>query len=499
MITESMFDAIVVGSGAGGAAAAYELTRAGLRVALLEKGPRLPADGSTLDFRRVVQQGEFLSHEPWEDRRGRPLRPEEHFNVGGKTKWYGAALLRLGAHEFAAEPGFDCAGWPIDQQDMLAHYATAEALLGVREFEPEPDLARLAAQLAAPRADWQALPLPLGLSPAIVEDSLEARHFDGFATARGLKADADNAILARVIGEPNLRLITNAEVQALLASGAHSRAVRGVRLIDGRELRARVVLLAAGALHSPRLLERYVRSHDLAHLPMARHVGRNLKLHLLTAMVSVSATPKTDLIRKTMFFLHERFPHSSVQPLGFDGELIGTLIPRIVPRAIARGIGERAYGFFLQTEDGSSPANRVRDAGGGSSNPVLDYDPGRTPASEREHRALTRAFARSLLRAGLVSFTQRIGLNGTAHACGTLIAGESPESSVVDRDGRVHGLDGLYVVDGSVLPRSSRVNPSLTIFAWSLRVAGQLAARLTTGKVTPAGARCAQRIERMEA
>jgi choline dehydrogenase-like flavoprotein len=49
---------------------------------------------------------------------------------------------------------------------------------------------------------------------------------------------------------------------------------------------------------------------------------------------------------------------------------------------------------------------------------------------------------------------------------------------VVDERGRVHGLDGLYVVDGSVLPRSSRVNPALSIYAWGLRVGHLLAGRL---------------------
>jgi len=47
-------------------------------------------------------------------------------------------------------------------------------------------------------------------------------------------------------------------------------------------------------------------------------------------------------------------------------------------------------------------------------------------------------------------------------------------------------MKSLYVVDGSILPRSSRVNPSLTIYAWALRVASELAARLSTGAVATA-------------
>src|SRR5258708_6759818 len=89
------YDAIVVGSGAGGAAVAYRLVRSGLRVLQLEKGTYLPVDGSTLDVERVVHQREFLAREPWVDGRGATLGPEEHFNVGGKTKWDGAALLRF--------------------------------------------------------------------------------------------------------------------------------------------------------------------------------------------------------------------------------------------------------------------------------------------------------------------------------------------------------------------------------------------------------------------
>ncbi len=250
----------------------------------------------------------------------------------------------------------------------------------------------------------------------------------------------------------------------------------GVRLSDGRTLNAPHVFLAAGALHSPRLLSRYLAASGLgAALPAAGHVGRQLKLHLLTAMVAVSFGVKTDLIRKTAVLFNGRFAHSSVQPLGFDDELIATLIPGFVPRGLRRQIGRRAYGFFLQTEDGSDPRNRVIAGTGGASLPVLDYDESRLPAASREHREFSRAFQRALARAGLVSFTRRLGLNGTAHACGSLGCGRSAADSVVDVAGRVHGMQGLYVVDGSVLPRSSRVNPSLTIYAWGLRVADLVA------------------------
>ena len=99
------YDVIIVGSGAGGAAAAYKLARAGKNVLMLEKGKHLPRDGSTLDTRQVFKDGKFKNREEWSDGKGGHLMPDEHYNVGGKTKWYGAALLRFSAHEFAADPG----------------------------------------------------------------------------------------------------------------------------------------------------------------------------------------------------------------------------------------------------------------------------------------------------------------------------------------------------------------------------------------------------------
>lgn len=128
----------------------------------------------------------------------------------------------------------------------------------------------------------------------------------------------------------------------------------------------------------------------------------------------------------------------------------------------------------MTTEDGSHPDNRVV-AGAGQHPPRLDYDPGRTPLPEAEHRRLLKYLGRQFAATGLAAFPRRLPLEGTAHACGTLMAGADPGSSVVDPAGRVHGLANCYVADGSALPRASRVNPGLTIYAWGLRVANQLA------------------------
>jgi choline dehydrogenase-like flavoprotein len=356
---------------------------------------------------------------------------------------------------------------------MDPYYREAEQLLGVRMFDTEPDLADILSRL---KGQWDVEPIPLSLASRITADRLEASHFDGFASVAGLKGEADGSILSLLRDNPDFTLSVNAEVRSLLGDPGSPATVVGVELADGRQVRAPRVFLAAGALHSPRILGRYLESTGLAQvLPIGAHVGRNVKLHLLTALIALSGRTMSDLLRKTVVITHEQFAHSSVQPLGFDSELIATLVPKVVPESLRRQVGRRAYGFFLQTEDGSDPRNRIINAVNGVDHPVLDYDASRTPNAAREHKSFTRAFQWALARAGLLSFTRRIGLNGTAHACGSLVCGENASNSVVDRNGQVHGMTGLYVVDGSVLPRSSRVNPSLTIYAWGLRVAARVA------------------------
>jgi choline dehydrogenase-like flavoprotein len=472
------YDIIIIGSGAGGSAAAYHLTQTGKRVLLLEKGEALPLDGSTLDVETVVRRGAFLNDEPWLDAAGRLVLPEEHFNLGGKTKWYGAALLRFSPEEFRGDPARRFLPWPIGYADLEPYYDEAERLLGVRTFAVEPGIERLAARLHAADPRWSTQPLPLGLAADILAHPEEARHFDGFASVRGLKSDAQVCLLDRVRQKPNLTILTAKAVRALLPAGSGPRGVAGVECADGTRYYADAVLLAAGALHSPRLLQVYLDSTGLSkQLAASRSVGRHYKSHILTAMLAFSPRRVPDVLGKTLLLTHQAYPHSTVQTLGgsLAGEIVQTQLPAWLPQAAIAPFAQRVVGLFLQTEDGSHPDNRVLSASGSPPRPQLEYDAARCPQALAEHRALVRTLRTQLLRLTHLPVAKAISITGTAHACGTLAAGTDPSRSVVDAEGRVHGMVNLYVVDGSVLPRSSRVNPALTIYAWGLRVASRLA------------------------
>jgi choline dehydrogenase-like flavoprotein len=194
-------------------------------------------------------------------------------------------------------------------------------------------------------------------------------------------------------------------------------------------------------------------------------------------MLAFSHRPVTDILCKTMLLLHDAFPHSSVQTLGGNlaAEILRSQLPELVPTWLATPFASRAYGLFLQTEDGSHRDNRIVAKSSASALPRMDYDPARIPAALIEHSALVRTLQRQLLRCGYVTVSQPIPLQGTAHACGTLVTGNDPANAVADANGRVHGLRNLYVGDGSVLPRSSRANPALTIYAWGLRLGRHVA------------------------
>lgn len=475
-MSEDVYDAIVVGTGAGGAATAYNLVQAGKKVLLLEKGGVLPRDGSTLDVKTVFKDGRYMNQTVWVDNRNNNFIPSEFFNVGGKTKWYGAALLRFSPHEFEADPDFQCLPWPFGYDELAPYYDQAEELLHVHQFENEPELQKLVDHIVAADSGWRSELLPLGLKRAILQDPNEAKHFDGFASSCDYKSDAEVSILQRIEDQPNFRLLTDKAVDGLLHTETDPLEISGVRCADESIFFGKKIILAAGAMTSPRILQDYLEHTGLdAELPSARVVGANFKLHINSALLAFSPFANHDVLRKTAIFYNDKFPHTTVQCLGWlDGEIMATQLPAAVPKFVARAMGKRAVGFFVTTEDGSSPDNRITSCGGYGGRPVMDYELERIKAAYKEHRAAQRAFEARLLSAGLFGVAKYMGMAGTAHAMGSMVTGSDPSTSVVDENGRVHGMQNLFVGDGSVLPRASRVNPALTIYAWGLRLGNHL-------------------------
>ena len=310
----------------------------------------------------------------------------------------------------------------------------------------------------------------------ILNDEQEAKHFDGFASMSGYKSDAEVSVLDKIKENDAFTLSTNKPVTGLLHGEGSPQQIIGVTCSDGSAFFADKIILAAGAMTSPRLLQDYFEQTGLDQtLPSAPVIGAYFKLHINSALLAFSPFVHHDVLRKTAVFYNDAYPHSTVQCLGWmDGELLATELPAAVPKFVARAIGSRAYGFFVTTEDGSSLENRIISCGGHGGLPVMDYDFSRIKPSHDEHHRVVRGFETALLRAGLLGVSKYIGFAGTGHALGSMVTGDDPATSVVDANGKVHGMDNLYVGDGSVLPRSSRVNPALSIFAWGLRLGEHL-------------------------
>ena len=267
----------------------------------------------------------------------------------------------------------------------------------------------------------------MGLKPEIVNDPEEAKHFDGYASVAGYKGEAEQNFIMPIENEPNFTLLLDKEVSGFLHKHETPEVVEGVICADGSYFWGNEVVLACGAMTSPRILEDYFAVTGLDHkLPCAQVVGRNFRMHINSALVVFSRFRDEDVLRKTAIFYNDKYPHSTVQCLGWlDGEILATQLPAATPEFFADMIGRRALGFFVTTEDGSSPENRVLSNRGGR--PVLDYELARIKPSQDEHEACIHDFDRRLLHAGFAGASRWTGLAGTAHAVGSLVTGSDPE------------------------------------------------------------------------
>jgi choline dehydrogenase-like flavoprotein len=522
MPASAHYDVIVIGSGPGGAALGQRLAPSGKKILLIERGDFLPRTQANWDAHAVFVENKYQAKESWYDSAGKIFSPGLHYFVGGNSKVYGAALLRLRERDFQElhhQDGISPA-WPLSYADLEPYYAQAEKLFHVHgqaaedSTEPprsdafpyppvahEPRIAALSEKLSA--QGLHPFHLPLGIllderdgKPTPSSICIRCDAFDGFPCLLNGKADAQVLCVDPTLAAhaENFTLLTNAYVSKL-HTDAGGRTVTGVEveyLGDRQIFSADIVVAACGALSSALLLLRSANdAHPNGLANGSDQVGRNYMRHNQSVLMALMRERNDTVFQKTLalsdyYFGADDYPF----PLGLiqmcaathAAQIKGEVLPGWLewfPDAPFEVMARHSMDFWLSSEDLPRPENRIRYDG---ARVILDVKETNIAA----HQMLRRKFQHAIQHAGAhpvlldrqLYFSQNIPLAGTAHQAGTARFGTDPASSVLDIHCKAHELDNLYVTDASFFPSIGAVNPTLTIIANALRVADHIRDRL---------------------
>jgi choline dehydrogenase-like flavoprotein len=517
------YDIIIIGTGAGGGTLAAKLAPTGKRILILERGDYVPREKDNWSAVAVNQLGKYQAKEVWKDRNGGDLHPHTNYNVGGNTKFYGAALFRLRREDFGEvqHHGGISPAWPISYEDLEPYYTQAEYhyhVHGNRGEDPtdppakcpyphpavshEPRLEQLSEDFA--RQGLKPFHTPLGVqldeSNAQKSKCIRCGTCDGYPCLVYAKADSQVLGVDQALTYSNVTLMTNAYVEHLSTNlSGHEISHVVVRYQGRREtFSSDIVVVACGAINSAALL---LRSHTDRHPNGLANgsdvVGRHYMGHVNSVQMAVSKCPNPTTFQKTLslndFYFSSKdweFPMGHISFVGkLDRDALRAGAPALAPGFALEIMGNHSLDFWLTSEDLPDPNNRVTlDRDG---NIVLDYRPNNLEAHNRLTAKLKQLlnnqracpihgnechqglFARNLY------LGQRIPLAGVAHQNGTIRFGSDPKTSALDVNCKAHELDNLYVVDGSFFPSSAAVNPALTIMANALRVGDHLIERMS--------------------
>ena len=138
-MTGNHYDAVIIGSGPGGGTMAWRLAKTGKRILLLERGDYLPRERENWDTKAVFVDARYQAKETWYDLEGRSFHPGLHYFVGGNSKFYGSALLRLRERDFDEihHPDGISPAWPLKYDVFEPYYQAAEELFHVHGLRGE--------------------------------------------------------------------------------------------------------------------------------------------------------------------------------------------------------------------------------------------------------------------------------------------------------------------------------------------------------------------------
>lgn len=494
-------DVVIVGSGAGGGAAAGVLAGAGLDVIVLEAGDYYDDrdfDGSELGaITRFYMGAPTATHD------------QSVGLIAGSCLGGGTVVNYTTSFRTPDEVRAEWASHGVPAFTSEDYGVSLDAVcerLGVSQEYNDPSTREQKLRDGCLALGWHVDAVPRG-----VRNCAQGREcgYCGLGCRVGAKQSVVKTWLADA-HTAGARLVVRARVQLVLVDGGAARGVDCVTA-DGRRLtvRSRAVIVACGAIHTPALLRRSGLKNP--------NIGKHLRLHPATAVFGLfdEELKPWEGVMQALYSdqfrdLHDGYglkletaanhPHLYVQFCPWRGRAEHLGLMQALPNSVPIGVllrdrdggevrvgrdGEPVVRYELSEFDtghlrtGIGGASQLLEAAGArrifsSHTKWVTYD----PAGGSEHGAAGSRRARFMSDADAAGYAAgQIGL-GSFHIMGSARMGGSASTSACDPTGQTWDVRDLYVMDGSSFPSASGVNPQISIQAIAHMGARALAARL---------------------
>jgi choline dehydrogenase-like flavoprotein len=490
-------DVVVIGTGPTGAMAASALVGRGLDVLVLDAGRDAPggivvrAAGNTL-YRRMA----------WADYESDGLAPGSgpgvewyaSHSLGGLSNYWTAAVPRFAPEDFTEGARLDERyRWPLTYADLEPYYGRAEQALTVTAGDPilrvPSGVSRYRVRLPKP---WRTIAAEAARHGNGVGAMPLAKGRPWMIAKRGTEFNSYRCVLQPLLeGSSSLRLLTHAHAVSLNWSSAAGR-VESVDYIDTaartrRTVRARAVVVAAGAIDSTVLLLRS-RSDDFPDgVGNSRGlVGAYLHDHPREWWPASTARPLPALAHPVYI---ARDDWATSAPLMATSLTIGLRSPlqrlRTFYRGSTTGIGVQVFGTMIPMpepgltigpDDPSDPLQlRPRI--------TLRYDDATVANLESARRRLGDVLGSAGLDVNVDGPFHELHPGSSVHYGGSVRMHSDPEFGVLDAWNRMHDVANVAVVDSSCFTTGAEKNPTLTAMALAVRAAERLADDLGRGAI----------------
>lgn len=462
----------VIGAGAAGITLARELSGRPFRVTLLESGG-FEEDPATQDlYRGRIFGRHYFQLDVCRSRR-----------FGGSTNCWQGLCRPLDPIDFEVREWVPHSGWPFGADALRPYYERAQEALLLERFDYEgaswalPDRPPLA---------FRGEDIRSGVFQ-VAANRLGEIHRQELEKARGV----DTYLFANVTGiEADGRRIARVRVATLDGNAFTVRARHFVLATGGIE-NARL-LLVSGLGNEHDLVGRFFMEHPHVVAGVFLPSSAALSLDFFRARpqgrVQVAGYLATSEVaqRRERLLGSCAFLAQEAQLPAFEQDLARVLLEMDRPDAEP---SPRALFFMNELEQAPNPASRVKlapekDALG---MPRAQLEWRLSGIDKQSARRTQEILARALGGAGLGRLQVLLSeddhnwppeLGGGRHHMGTTRMHEDPKRGVVDADGRVHGLDNLYLAGSSLFPTAGAANPTLTLVALALRLADHLLERM---------------------